>query len=201
MSYIRLFQVVSIWISIIIPTVLSFAQEPHIFEGSPFRIVDYDFVTIYVVASFSVTFVSEYLVIVLFLWKEKKVWPRLFFWILLANVITSPLSQIAMVFLEYGGLSEILPVTRDQRLANAAMWLIALLTVIPKYNILKWATGQMHRQGMLNESMPHERILTIVIIAVFVSFVLGSFSGDIAAMTICFPEPVGYYSFAQFPRR
>jgi hypothetical protein len=148
--------------------------------------VNYDFVIIYVIASFCATFISEYLVIALFLWKEKRVWLSLFFWVLLINIITSPLSQAAMVFLDYGGLSEILPVERNQTFASGAMWLIALVTVIPKYNILKWVIGRMHRQGILNEPMTHERTLTMVIIGVFSSFVIGSFSGDTFALDYLF---------------
>lgn len=203
MPRVRIYQIVCIWITIMVSTALSFAQEPYIFKGSPFRIVNHDFVIIYVISSFCATFISEYLVIALFLRKEKRVWLGLFFWVLLINIITSPLSQAAMVFIDYGGLWEIAPVEMGKKLTyqNVFMWLIALITVIPKYNILKWVLGRMYRQGILDELMTHERILTIVIIAVFVGFLLGRISGDIVAMTICFPEPVGYYSLAQFTRR
>jgi hypothetical protein len=116
---------------------------------------------------FAVTVIVEYLVVYLLLRRSVKDWKRLFFWVLVVNLITNPAAVLGSLFVGdpviFG--SEIL--------ADSLLYIIEFLVVAVEFVFLRWAFGQMYRQGILDKPITAKRTLIISILANLASFFIG----------------------------
>ena len=119
------------------------------------------------VLCFALTVLVEYLVVYLLLRRSVKEWKRLFFWVLVVNLITNPAAVLGSLFV---GDPVILG---SGALAILLLCTIELLVVTVEFIILRRAFGRMHLCGVLDKPITAKRTLFISLLANVASFFFG----------------------------
>ena len=154
------------WLIFIFGLGPSFADDvanPFDFLRDP-KITGYSRVQIFAI-NFFATVVIEYLVICWFFVWSKKAMAKLLFWVVVVNIITNPAAQAGAIFFATSLESE--------TLAWIMICIIELGAVVVEFGLLRWISGDMYRQGALDEEVTPKRTLLIAAVANLASFAFG----------------------------
>ncbi|MEW6529403.1 MAG: hypothetical protein AB1473_01120 [Thermodesulfobacteriota bacterium] len=116
---------------------------------------------------FGATVTVEYLTVYFLLGRPAKVRIKLFFYIVLVNMVTNPAAQFSMLFLGDPDL------VGSAELALVVTCVIELVVVTVEYGLLRWLFGRMHRRGALDKPVTATRTFLISLVANAASFAIG----------------------------